>query len=81
MNKTHRKHRYYEKPMPKIKMAAAVIAYYIQSHIRGICTFGGFGLVALGLIILHADIPTALMLIVVGACMIVLRMSIGDKNR
>ena len=21
MNKTHRKHRYYEKPMPKIKMA------------------------------------------------------------
>ena len=81
MNKTHRKHRYYEKPMPKIKMAAAVIAYYIQSHIRGICTFGGFGLAALGLIILHADIPTALMLIAVGACLIVLRLSAGGRDR
>ena len=81
MNRTHRKRRYYEKPMPKIKLVAAVIAYCIQSHIRGICTFGGFGLAALGLIILHADIPTALMLITVGACLIVLRVSVGGGDR
>ena len=80
MNKTHRKHRYYEKTMPKIKLAAAVIAYYIQSHIRGICTFGGFGLATVGLIVLHAEIPTALMLITVGACLIVLRLSAGAER-
>ena len=74
MNKAN-KRRYHKKAMSKKRLVIAVIAYYIQRYIRAICTFGGFGLAALGLIFLYIDIPTAIMLITFGACLITVRIA------
>lgn len=71
MNKTHK--RKYNNHMSKPRFILSVIAYYLLSHIRGICSFFGWFLLALGLTLLYIDLPTALMLCCVGDCLIVIR--------
>ena len=74
MNKAN-KRRYHKKAMSKKRLVISVIAYYIQQYIPTVCIFAGFGLVALGLILLYIDIPTAIMLITFGACLITVRIA------
>ena len=77
MNKIRK--RKYTHRMSKPRFALSVICYYISAHIRGLCTFGGFGLVALGLTLLRIDFYAAISLCAVGGCLIGLRAALG-KN-
>ena len=79
MNKIRK--RKYNHELRGIHFALSVIMYYISAHIRGICTFGGFGLLAVGLIMLYVNFYVAVYMITLGVCLIVVRLAISHNDQ
>lgn len=78
MNKIRK--RRYNHELRGLHFALSVIMYYISAHIRGICTFGGFGLLAVGLTMLYVNFYAAVYMITLGVCLIVVRFLLGDDR-
>ena len=81
-NKTNKqnKHKHNDNNLRGLRWAISVISYHIVNHIRGICTSLGWGLLALGLIILHADFYAFVSMWGIGAVLICCRFALGDKK-
>lgn len=79
MNKIRK--RRYSHELNGIHFALSVIMYYISAHIRGICTFGGFGLLAAGLTMLYVNFYAAVYMITLGVCLIVVRLAISHNDQ
>ena len=79
MNKIRK--RKYTMQMSKSRFVISVALYYLLLHIRGICSFGGFGLLALGLTLLYIDLPAAICLCSIGCCLITTRLVIGRTEK
>lgn len=73
--------RKYTTQMSKPRFVVSVVLYYLLLHIRGICSFGGFGLLALGLTLLYIDLPAAICLCSIGCCLITTRLIIGRTEK
>lgn len=78
MNKTHNRRKH---EMSKPRFVISVVLYYLLLHIRGICSIGGFGLLALGLTLLYIDLPAAICLCSIGCCLITTRLIIGRTEK
>lgn len=78
MNKIRK--RRYNHELRGLHFALSVIMYYISAHIRGICTFGGFGLLAVGLTMLYINFYAAVCMITMGVCLIVVRFVLSDDR-
>lgn len=80
MNKTYKRYRHTTQ-MSKPRFVISVALYYLLLHIRGICSFGGFGLLGLGLTLLYIDLPAAICLCSIGCCLITTRLVIGRTEK